>query len=193
MYKVESFTGSNIIVTLSQQGSVMLFALVIIALLSSFSLLGMKNTIQANKLTQGFSSYQLALVRAESAIRVAELKLAQLPSLSINVQGEPEEHGLYLQLNSPFSSNVWSAAELKKKWLDKKYVLLQQGGDDGAVDTIISSYFIEKLLLHGSDINTQYFRITARGLGRAEANAVILQTIVCYTNQMSRVSWQQLQ
>lgn len=171
----------------------MLFALVIIALLSSFSLLGMKNTIQANKLTQGFSSYQLALVRAESAIRVAELKLAQLPSLSINVQGEPEEHGLYLQLNSPFSSNVWSAAELKKKWLDKKYVLLQQGGDDGAVDTIISSYFIEKLLLHGSDINTQYFRITARGLGRAEANAVILQTIVCYTNQMSRVSWQQLQ
>lgn len=175
-----------------QFGSIMLFALVIIALLAGLSLLSMKNTTHASKLTQGFANYQLAFVRAEIALKMAEKSLQHHALLSRNNQGVMAMPGIYLQLNAPLSSTS-NRAKDREKWLDEKYMVLQFDDINSRSTNAVSSYFVEKLLLESLDLKTQYFRVTARGVDKAGVNTVILQTIIRFNDQITRISWLQLQ
>lgn len=56
----------------------------------------------------------------------------------------------------------------------------------------LSSYMIEKLLLAGADTNTQYYRVTTKGFDQEGLNVVTIQAIIRESDQLVRVSWQQL-
>ncbi len=171
-----------------QQGSFMLFTLIIIALLTSVSVVGMQNTIQSSRLTQSYKSYALAEQRAQAALFIAynELNEIQMPSIADNNQ--PLEPGFYPQLLIVENKTVsaWHFIHSNDLWQDDNYVIVQKGSESSGG---LSSYMIEKIGLSTNQRSLKVYRITAKGYGLSAQTGVVLQILVDLNKKKRQLSW----
>lgn len=175
-----------------QRGSFMLFTLVIIALLTSVSVVGMQNTIQASRLSQSYNSHSLAQQRAQNALFKAYSRLSDEGDFKVNSNNQPLQSGLYPQLiyfeNRALSA--WRYVDDYDLWRNKHYANIHTLSDSGfANHGYLSSYIIEKMLIGEKNKALNLYRITAKGYGLSINTQVMLQAVVNIDEHKRQLSW----
>ncbi len=171
-----------------QRGSFMLFTLIIIALLTSVSVVGMQNTIQSSRLTQSYKSYALAEQRAQVALFNAYSRLNKIQMPLINSNNKPLVPGFYPQLLSVENKTVsaWRFVNSNDLWQDDSYVVVEKASESSSY---LSSYMIEKIELVVSKRPLQIYRITAKGYGLSTKTGIVLQVLVDLNKTKRQLSW----
>lgn len=184
-----------------QQGSFILFCLVIISALTSLSLLSMQSSIQSSRLVHSYKSYNLAFRRAEVALQIAEDQLDTQSDYALDRTNKPLQRGLFPALlkSGATSQPCWQFISKKNLWLDEKYTIIQRLNlSKNLLFSNInrSAYIIEKLSIDNTVEAVEWFRVTAKGFGLEANTAVILQVVLRVENtapaKKQRVSWRKI-
>ena len=185
----------------SQQGSFILFCLVIISALTSFSLLSMQSSIQSSRLVNSYKSYNLAFTRAEIALQIAEDQLNAQGDYALDTTNKPLQPGLFPALlkSGAISQPCWQFISKKNLWLDEKYTIIQRPNLSKKLlfsNMTRSAYIIEKLSINNKVEAVEWFRVTAKGFGLEANTAVILQLVLRVENKVpakkQRLSWRKI-
>lgn len=169
-----------------QKESFMLFTLMIVSLLASVSLLGMKNTIQSTHLAQSYHSYYFAIERAESALSAANKSINGQREYKLDSLNKPLGKGLYPQFieSDNLTYSAWQFVKARNLWRQPEYTVVQTDGEN---KEFISSYIIEKL--NSSQSDYLLYRITAMAVGLSQDSSVVLQSLVMAGGEKRRLSW----
>ncbi len=184
------------IVAKKQRGSFMLFTLVIIALLTSVSVVGMQNTIQASRLTQSYTSFSLAQQRAQSALFKAYNYLNNEDDFEVNDESKPVIAGLYPQLVTIEGKTLsaWRYVDRNDLWRDDRYVKTFRQAEQPSINqdylnSYLSSYIIEEILKSEKEGAFHSYRITAKGYGLSDSTQIMLQAMVDLSASKRQLSW----
>jgi len=156
----------------NQKGAALIMSLVILLIMTVVGVAGMQSTVMEEKMAGSLRNRSVAFQAAESALRDAEnsLTVAVLPSFDGSV------NGLYEATSPP----IWETID----WSTASNVVAYSGGtltDVAAAPT----YIIEELepvlggggsLEAGIPQQTDYYRVTARGVGGSTTAVVMLQS-----------------
>jgi len=174
-----------------EQGLFILIVIVIVAVLTSVSLLGMRNTLHSTKLAAGFIHYAQAFQQAELALAIAQRELATSRKYEVMSSNKPIVLGAYPQLVS-FNGNempAWQYIEQKGLWRNSDYSVAQYDNSG----KIMNTYIIEKLLIIEASTSANYYRVTAKGWGRDTRTSVVLQSFFKHHTSIDRLAWQIIQ
>jgi Tfp pilus assembly protein PilX len=171
-----------------QRGSFMLFTLVIVALLTSVSVIGMQDTIETSRLTQSYKSYRLAEQRAQLALFKAFSRVSAKPTYKVKVNNQPLIPGLYPQIITIENKTIsaWRYVNLNNLWENAHYAIVDK---DPESSTYLHSYIIEKMLIDEKSSSSNIYRITARGYGLSAKTVVTLQIMVNLDKAKQQLSW----
>jgi len=174
-----------------EQGLFILIVIVIVAILASVSMLGMRNTLHSTKLASGFIHYTQAFEQAGLALAIAQKKLATSRKYEVMSSNKPIVLGAYPQFVS-FNGNeipAWQYIEQNGLWRNSDYSVAQYDNSG----KILSAFIIEKLLIIDPTKSANYYRVTARGWGRDTRTSVVLQSLFKHHISIDRLAWQIIQ
>ena len=165
----------------SQQGAVLIVALVLLLVLTILGTAGIQDTAMEERMAGNFRDHSAAMQAAESALRAGEIELGSsttFGSMTFNASGTSGRYDVELMPHSvdPESAPNWATV------------------DSGVLDisnTQIDAdpeYYVEQLpeiALPGSDLvvgfqstppPVQFYRVTGKGYGISPNSEVILQS-----------------
>jgi Tfp pilus assembly protein PilX len=174
-----------------QQGSFILFTLIIISLIAGVSHIGMLGAIQSSRLTQSYLSYTLAINNAELALIEAQESIDINKVYKVSQINKPIENGLYPSLlrHQLVHLSAWEYIDEQDLWLNPDYCFTKHNAHSAMSKRYLNAYIIEKLALPIKSVGNQLFRITAVGFGLQRSARVILQTMVVVGENKKRISW----
>jgi type IV pilus assembly protein PilX len=165
----------------SQQGAVLIVALVLLLVLTILGTAGIQDTAMEERMAGNFRDHSAAMQAAETALRTGELDLGSsttFSGLTFTAGGTSGLYDVELMTHSvdPESASNWTTVNATV--LDKTNTLINADPD----------YYIEKLpeiILPGSDLTVgfqdapppvQFYRVTGKGYGISPNSEVILQS-----------------
>lgn len=162
----------------TQQGAVLVVALVLLLVLTVLGVTGMRSAFLEERMTGNAQDLQVAFEAGEAALRDGEavLRGAVLPEFN-------DDNGLY-QPADPTVAPLWETVD----WTDDDAVRLYAGLDDapGNLSRADARYFIEELPPVTSPGETVaadvavdeagFYRVTTRATGAAGTATIMLQT-----------------
>lgn len=164
----------------SQQGAALVVSLLILLVLTLIGVTGMQTTSLEEKMTGNMRDRNLAFQSSESALRAGEdylLKLGTLPAFA-NSAGLYQPSVVVPNYWNKDDDTWWTTADNIKTYITSTFA---------SIATNAAAYIIEELpevpeptgsLEAGVPRETNYFRVTARGVGGTTSAVVMVQSVV---------------
>ncbi len=168
--------------TCNQTGSVLITALIFLAIMATLAASSMQATTMSERLAGNVRDKSVAFQAAEATIRAAENKLLTITT-EFTVNGTiPKFPGQYPATINTNGKTIdsWRYVDTQQLWGDGNAVAIYQKVGS-YLDRVLAqppSYVIEEIKsFSGSPpIATTYYRITARAIGLSSQSEVVLQS-----------------